>query len=168
MAFTAIDSAEIVSGKPVSTTTQGKIKDNFDDHESRLQVIESGTAVTYPPIIFRVNGPYYVGGAVNNVTETTINFPIRITGIRLIIDTAGSSGSTEVDVKFKRGAAAFTTLLTTKPLLSYTAGSNAISTNGVLDNTVTTLLAGDILRLDMTSVQTGGIGFLVRIDFVGA
>lgn len=168
MAFTPIGSTEIESGKPVTTSTQGKIKDNFDDHEERISVIESGTATTYPPLIFRVSGNYSVAGAVDGVLKTTTNFPIQVTGVRLLIDTAGSGGTTEIDVKYKRGVAAYTSILTTKPSVASSSGNDALSSNGVVNPSHDTLQAGDIIRLDLTSVQTNGVGFTVRIDYSGA
>lgn len=164
MAFTTITTTEIEVGKPVTNTTADKIRQNFDDHEGRIGTLETGVGVSYPPLILRVNGPYHIAGATNGILKTTTNFPITITGIRLLIDTAGTSGTTEVDVKYKRGVAAYTTLLTTKPSVSYSTGSDALSTNGVLIGSPS-LLAGDIIRLDLTSVQTGGVGFTVRIDY---
>ena len=56
MSYTAINSGEIESGKPVRADTQTKIKENFDDHESRILAVETGAATVYPPIILRVNG----------------------------------------------------------------------------------------------------------------
>lgn len=165
MSFTAITTGEIESGKPVRNDTQEKVRTNFNDHESRLQSLEGGSATTYPPMIFRVGGPYGYYPAADGILKTTTNFPITITGVRILIDTAGSSGTTEIDVKYKRGGGAWTSILTTKPSVSYSAGNDALSSNGVVNPAEADLQAGDIIRLDTTSVQTNGIGFLVRIDF---
>lgn len=165
MPFTALTSTEIASGKPNSSSVFSKLKDNFDNHESRLLVVESGGAVAYPPIIMRVNGYYAWKNLTNGLLKTTMNFNLTITGVRLIIDTAGSAGTTEIDLKYKRGAGAYTSILTTKPSVAFGAGNDATSTNAVLDLAQVNLLAGDFLRLDLTSVQTGGNSFMVRIDF---
>lgn len=168
MSFTAITTPEVTSGKPVTADVGLKIKDNFDDHESRLLSIEGGAGTTYPSIVFRVNGPYYHGwsGTITGLVKSAVNFSITITGVRLIIDTAGSSGTTEIDVKFKRGGGSWTSILSTKPTVAFGAGDDATSSNGVVDAANNDLLAGDLLRLDLTSVQTGGSGFTVRIDYV--
>jgi len=165
MAFNALTSGEIATGKPVAGTTQTKIKDNFDDHESRLQAIEGGSATTFPPLTFRVNGPYSIEGATNSLTKTTTNFPITFTGGRLLIDVAGSGGTTEIDIKYKRGAGAWTSIFSTRPSVASAAGNDSISSNGVLDPSNVSLLAGDLIRVDTTSVQTGGVGFTVRLDY---
>ncbi len=165
MSFIAIAASEVLSGKPVSANTGTKIADNFDDHESRLQSLEGGATTTYPPLVFRVNGIYWTYGATDGLVKTTTNFPIIFTGVRILIDKAGSSGTTEVDIKYKRGVAAFTSMLNTKPSVLYSAGDDSISSNAVLDPSNSSLLAGDIIRLDITSVQTGGKGFTIRIDY---
>jgi hypothetical protein len=164
MSFTAITTGEIASGEPTSMTTQTKIKDNFDNHESRLQSLESANTGD-PPIILRVNGNYSEAGALNSVLKTTTNLSLNITGVRILIDQAGSAGTTQIDLKRSRAGGAYTTIFTTKPSVSYTAGNDALSTNAVLDASMQSFIAGDILRLDITGVQTGALSFLVRIDF---
>lgn len=165
MSFVTLTPEEIASGTPVRSDTHTKIKENFDDHESRLQSLEGGADTTYPPLILRVNGPYGYLTAKDDVLRTTTNFPITITGCRLLIDTAGTAGTTEIDVKYKRGGGAWTSIMTTKPSVSYTLGSNYTSTNGIVNPTQADLQAGDLIRLDITSIQTSGIGFTVRLDF---
>lgn len=161
MPFTSITTTEIASGKPVAATTQTKIKDNFDNHESRIVTIESAGSA-FPPIIFRVNGGYCVKSA---LIKTTANFSFNITGIRILVDTAGSAGTIEVDVQKKTGAGVFESVLTTLPTVLFSAGNDALSTNAILNPTKVGVVAGDILRLDITSAQTDGLGFLVRIDY---
>jgi hypothetical protein len=169
MSYSAITSGEIASGEPVKADTLTKVKDNFTDHESRIQTIETGVGTTYPPMTFTVNGPYgkySTGTPFLGLTYTTTNFNITITGVRLIILTAGSGGTTEVDVQFKRGAGTWTSILTTPPSAASTDGNNYTSTNGVVNATYADLLAGDLIRLDLSSVQTGAAeDFVVRIDY---
>lgn len=165
MAFTSLTSGEILTGQPTSNTTATKIKDNFDNHEARLISVEGGGNVTYPPLIMRVNGHYDTLGATIGILKTVTNFALTITGIRIYIDEAGSSGSTEIDLKFSRAGGAYTSVLNTKPSVVFSAGNDAVSTNAILNSSYVDLEAGDILRLDTTSVQTGGRGFYVRIDY---
>lgn len=168
MAFTPINSTDVESGKPASTTVLGQVKDNFDDHEDRIVLLESGVGQTFPPLVFRVGGPYGAYGARTALLKTTTNFAIEIIGVRLLVDVAGTTGTTEIDIKRKSGGGSFTSIFTTKPSLSYTAGNDSISNNAVLDSSQVTLSAGDILQLDLTSVQSFARGFTVRIDYVGA
>jgi hypothetical protein len=161
MSFVPLTTGEIATGEPVTTATATKIKDNFDDHEERLQVAELSSA-SYPPIIFRVNGYYNV---VSSLLKTTNNFDLTILGARILIDIAGTSGITEIDLLRKRGVGAWESIFTTQPTVAFGAGDNSLSTDTILDPTKVDLEVGDILRLDITSAQVGGKGFLVRIDY---
>lgn len=167
MAFTTITTAEVAVGEPVRNDTQTKIKDNFDNHETRIIAVESGNTTVYPPIIFRVNGSYnQLLTPGTNILRTTMNFNLTVTGARLLIDNAGVSGTTEIDLLYKRGAGAWTSILTTKPSLTSASGSNSISTNTVLNSGQVALQAGDLLRLDITSSQDAtATNFMVRVDY---
>lgn len=167
MSFTSITVQEIAVGESVSNGTMTKIKDNFDNIDNRLTTVEGGGATTYPPIVFSVSGnPAYLNIPYTGFLKTTCNFNLTITGVRLITDIAGSSGSTEIDLKFKRGSDPYISILLTKPSLSYTTGNDSVSTNAVLDSTYVNLQTGDILRLDITSAQTASKNFIVRVDYV--
>lgn len=161
MAFQVINSGEIASGEPTTTTTQNKIKNDLDDHEDRIQALEA-VIVDFLPITMEVNGYYYVN---DNVLKTTSNSALTITGARILVNVAGSSGTLEIDIKKKRGVGAYTSIFTTKPSLVYSTGDDALSSNAVLDSSQVDIQAGDILRLDITSAQVDGVGFLVRIDY---
>lgn len=164
MAYVPITTAEITTGEPVANTTQTKIKDNFIAHETRIASLEGGSSSVYPPVIFRVNG-VYADVIATGLLKTTINFNLTVTGVRLLIDQAGTVGTTTIDIRYKRGAGAYTSVLSTKPSVLFSAGSDSISTNAVLDPTQVNLLAGDIIALDITSAQTAAKNFIVRLDF---
>lgn len=161
MAYVAITSGEIATGEPVAATTQTKIKDNFADHESRITTLEAAGSA-FPPIIFRVNGLYAVA---EGLIKTTANFSFSITGVRILVDQAGSSGSIEIDILKKRGGDPFESILTALPTANYTDGDDFLSDGATLNPTKIDVEAGDILRLDITSIQAAGVGFLVRIDY---
>lgn len=167
MAFTSLTTQEISTGEPVTNSTMTKVKENFDNLNTRTTSLEGGSNTIYPPILLRVNGnaakltlPY------TGFLKTTMNFNITITGVRIITDIAGSSGSTEIDLKFKRGANPYTSIFSSLPTVSYSVGNDAASVNGTLNPTYVDLQTGDILRLDITGVQTAGKNFIVRIDYV--
>jgi hypothetical protein len=165
MAYTAITTTEIESGGPTTTTLLGKVKENFSNHESRIQDMEGGGAIAYPPILLSVKGYYGDQGPAEGWVKYFPNFNGTITGARLIIDQAGSANSTEVDVLIKSGVGSYTSIYSTKPIAAYTDGDDYTSTNQVLDSGNVDFLAGDIIRLDTTSVQTNGHSFYVRIDY---
>lgn len=172
MAYSDLTSTEIGSGKPVSNPLLDKVKENFTNHETRIDALETGTSTVYPPIIMKVNGNYGSYGGVVDFLKTTLNFNLTITGVRILVEKAGTSGDTEIDLKFKRGAGSYTSVLTTLPSCNYQDGDDFSSTgtaNGsvaaVLNATYVDLQAGDILRLDITSAQAQAQNFIVRIDY---
>ncbi len=163
MSFTAITAGEIASGQSVKTTTQTLVRTNFDDHESRIQALEAGST-GLPPIIFSVSGRYSDWGAIDEVIFTTATYTFDITGARIIIRDAGSAGTLEIDIKKKRGGGSWTSIFTTKPSVLFSAGDYAVSSNAIFDPDEIDVIAGDLLRLDITSVQTDATGFIVRLD----
>ncbi len=165
MSFTALTEAECNSGEPVKTTTHNKIRTNLDDHEARILAAEAATNI-FQSIIMRVNGPYGLMGIVNDILKTTIATQINIIGVRILIDKAGNSGDTEIDIKVKRAAeASYTSILTVKPSANFSDGDDFLSTSGTLNASEQVIYPGDVLRLDQTAVQPDGNGYLVRIDW---
>lgn len=163
MAFTTIPTSIIQSGDPViQELWDTYVKDNLDDHESRIVGLEGGSNVVYPPFFWNVSGQYETSVPLVNTGMIRLNFSLTVLAGRLLIKTAGTSGTTEIDFLYKRGASAFTSIFSTKPSVAFGAGDYAVSTNGILS--VTSLLAGDILRMDITTTQSGApnglVGFL--------
>ncbi len=169
MTFIPITTGEIAVGEPLTNSTATKIKDNFDNLDERITDVETGSSTVYGPIVLNVNGEYStLTTPYTNLLKTTINFNITVTGVRLIIDDAGTSGTTEIDIKFKRGSGSYTSILSTKPSVAYSAGDDSTSTNAVLNPGEVDLQAGDIIRLDLTSSQSRASSFIVRIDYIKA
>ncbi len=137
MVFTAITVGEIETGEPVKSSTQTKIKANFDNLDDRLTSLEGGSSTVYSNISLRVNGAYGESGDLTipytGITKTTCNFNITITGVRILVDQAGISGTTEIDLKYKRGSGSYTSIFSTKPSVGYASGNDSISTNAVLN-----------------------------------
>lgn len=170
MPMLEITDEEIQPGEPVSAETAGKIKNNLEELEDRVTGLEGGSATIYPPIIMRVGGTYGEPGDLAipaaNLLKTTLNFNLTITGVRILIDKAGISGNTEIDLKYKRGAAVYKSIFTTKPMIAAAAGDDATSESGVLNVSEVTLQAGDILALSITEAQLRASGVMIRIDYV--
>ena len=57
MAFITIPSSAIEVGRAIKKSLFTLIKDNFDDHESRLNLVEAGVEGVLP-LVFNVNGNY--------------------------------------------------------------------------------------------------------------
>lgn len=160
MSFDTLTTQEITAAEPVASTMLTKVKNNFDDHEDRIQELEA-TVTEGLPIIFRVNGYYF---AKNGVLKSTANSSLTIIGVRILVDVAGSAGILEIDIQRKRGGGSYESIFSSKPTASYSSGNDYLSA-GTLDLTKVDIVSGDILRLDITSSQTNGQGFLVRIDW---
>jgi hypothetical protein len=169
LSFTSLTTEQIATGEPLTNSIVTKIKDNFDILDSRITSVEGGSNTVYPPLVFRVNGYYGEPGELTipatYYLKTTMNFNLTVTGCRLLIDAAGSSGTTEIDLKYKRGAGSYTSIFTTLPSVGYAAGNDSISTNAVLDSGQVALQAGDILAMSITNAQAGAAGFTVRLDY---
>jgi len=169
MAFTVITTNEIATGESVKNTTLTKVKDNFDNLDERVTNLEGGSNAVYPPLTFSVSGnPAKLNLPYTGFMKTTINFNIIVTGVRILTDVAGSSGSHEIDIKYSRAGGAYTSIFTTRPSISFGAGNDTLSTNAVLDVNEVDLNTGDIIRLDIINAQTASRNFLVRIDYVKA
>lgn len=159
MAFTVINSSEIAAGEPTKQELFGKIKDNFDDHESRIGDTEAFTTATVP-FIFEVVGQ---GRVVNGTTYIRVPFSITLTGIKLFVFKAGTSGTLTVDVQRKVGVGAFATVLSSAVSSAYTDGDLFVQADSGL--AITSIPAGAFLRLDISSIQIGAEGFQVIVEY---
>lgn len=152
MAFLTIPSSTIEAGDPVTQDLWSLTKDNLDDHETRIVSVEGGGNVVYVPSHWNVQGYYGDWQTFIRTGTVRIPFNIDILGGRLLTNVAGTGGDTEIDFLFKRGAGAFTTIFSSKPTSNFSAGDNDLA-SGTLN--VTSLLLGDLLRMDITASQTG-------------
>ena len=163
MVFEEISLEEIEAGKPTKQELFLKSKNSLDDHEDRIVVTE-GSLNAFLPMDFGLNGPYQILGTLDNYAGIyRVTFNLTITSIRLITHIAGSSGSSETNILFKRGVGAFTTVLDTRPSLAFGTGNFAISTNAVLNSVNKFLQAGDLVKADLTGSQGGEPRGLVTI-----
>lgn len=164
MAYSAITTGEIAVGEPTKNSLFTKIKDNFIDHESRISTLE-GSGFGFRPLEFHLTKAAYddyVAASATYYGFLRVNFDITLSAIRMLYLKAGGSGTQTHDVLYKRGASAFATVLTSP--ISVAFGSTLYSsTSGTL--AVTSLLAGDILALNVSAAQTGDWQFLTELEF---
>ena len=168
MAFSAISSAVIAVGSAIKKELWDKVKLNFDDLDTRLNVIESTSAKI--PII-----KFYVLNASDFSTATGLfywesNDTLTITSAYVQIFEKGSlTGTFEVDIEKSTtnlNSTSFTSIFTTKPSINFTTASDyAKSTNQVFDSTKTSIVPGNYLRFDITQTPTGGVmsKFLITV-----
>ena len=165
MAFDAINTAETLPGQPTKTELFTKTKDNFDDHESRLAVSEASLG-RFAPAEFAIVGPTQTTDAdlvKNEVLTWRVPFDITVLGTRLLILSAGASGSTEIELEVKQGVAAFTTILASPVSVAFGAGNYALGSASL--GALTELDGGDIVRLNVNAVQEGGESFTVYMEY---
>jgi hypothetical protein len=160
MSFSPIDSATIAAGQPVKQELLATVKDDFDDHESRLSVVEAAIG-RLPPIEFAVLGVLVAPLAIDGVLAYRVEANMTITAARLFVKTAGSSGSVTVDVEYKRGGGAWTSILSAPVSAAFGAGDYAV-VSGTL--TFQNMVAGDLLRLNIDAVQSGMEDFTVYLE----
>lgn len=160
MSYATITPEEIQVGEPTAKPLFDKIKGDLDDHESRLGATEVA-ATTRPPIEFGVFGVLQSPLTYDGILITRIDINLTITAVRLLVKLAGSSGTVSVDVEYKRGVGAWTSILTGNVSVAQAAGDYAIA-SGVL--AVTDLEAGDLIRLNVDSVQVDMEDFSVFLE----
>ena len=123
---------------------------------------------------FFINGKYYVGGASQTGVDGAYAFlkDAEITGIMMFNLIAGASGTTTLDiVRYTASNTGGSSIFTVKPAISSTAGDNAYvmvdltPSYTILENpsgttaptmALTTVSAGDLIKMNFTSVQAGG------------
>ena len=159
MAFSTITSAQIDAGEPTTQELFVKIKDNEDDHETRITTLEASQNV-FEPIKAHISGEGYVGDGILFYRATR---DIDILGVRVMtLDDGGDSGSMTIDIsKSAAGGGAFSTILTGVITASTTAFT-------VISGTLigaTTASAGDIMRVDVDSIRAGASGFEISIEY---
>lgn len=154
------------NGQTIDETWFNVLKSVAEDHEDRVDALET----LVREIRFDING--FIGDSsvvgavpVNGVLYYPLLEDVHFTSGQIFVVAAGTSGTYQADIKFKRGAGSYTSIFTTKPSSVYTDGDLYTSTNGVLDGANDDLLAGDVLRLDLTGSQLGGRGLSLRLKY---
>lgn len=159
MAFIALSTAEIQSGKATKQELFQKTKDNFDDHESRISDLEA-SATSTDPFVFTVQG---MAPIQDELSIIRVPFGITVTGVKLFVWQAGNAGTVTVDVERKVGAGAWATILTSTIASAYTAGDyDLVNAAGI---SIPSIAAGSFLRLNIDSMQSGLSGFQVIIEY---
>lgn len=153
MAFVTIDPVLIEVGEPTRKELFQTIKDDLDDHESRISTAENSVNVS-KEITFPIVGNYAFNGPKTAAAYYKLISDITVQAVKIHQFKAYTSGTTEFDVLYKRGVGAFTTIFTSRPTVTSANGDFYTSNNGIISTT--DLLVNDIIRLDITSTQTGG------------
>jgi hypothetical protein len=168
MAFSSISSLAIAVGAAIKAELWGKVKNNFDDHETRINNIE--TVSNKIPIIkfYTLNASSFSTATGLYYWESNDNFTITNAYVQ-IFEKGSLTGTFQVDIlksTTNLDGASFSTIFTTKPSINYsTASDYAKSTNQVFDPTKISIVSGNYLRFDITQTPTGGVmsKFLITV-----
>lgn len=150
---------------PLPTRTNGQTIDQtwFNDINTELVLVDSklSKVVDSGALVFSYKGSLDNMDGFNRAAHAFLTQGIDILSATLFIETHGSSGNLEVDIKFKRGAGSWTSVFQTKPKIPFGAGNDSDSDTGsgataaIIDSTYDQLIADDQIRLDITDVPAG-------------
>lgn len=160
MAFTTLPDSLIQVGKAITRTLfKTYVKDNLDDLDTRMTSIEgsAGKIIIFDDLVINAAG---LGATITGLDIYRAASAYDLTDAKVYIFTKGSlTGTLEIDIQ-KSSSADFTSsvsVFTTRPSITYASASDYDeSNNAVFDLTNKVIAAGDYLRLDVTSLPTGG------------
>lgn len=110
------------------------------------------------PIVFDVFG---VPRVQDGILFHRVDAAITLNTFRVIVNDAGTSGTLTVDMEYKRGAGAWTSILSSPVSIASSSGDLAAAV-GTLS--VTSLDAGDFLRLNVDATQASIESFSVIVE----
>ena len=166
--FVTLDSSLLDVGDPVKKEIFDQIKCNEDDLDSRLTLQEQGASKVKVFIQKVINASPATTITELDLFQATADFTLTEFKIQ-IFETGTLTGTLEADVKKSTTTPAtgsFTSVMATKPSIDlglasdYDESNNAAFDSGQID-----VSDGDFLRLDITSLPTGGVfgEFLVKV-----
>ena len=166
MAYVPIDPDTIKVGDPITKELWDRIKNNFDDIDTRLNTAISGSGK-----IALMNEDILVGS--NGITTTTLTYEVIqdciITegAIQLFSKNGVSSGSLTIDVKKNSSTnpAGFNSVFSVQPTLNMASATDYQRSAGVIDPAAQSLAIGTILKLDIISLPVGIPRF--RVNLIG-
>jgi len=158
MSFITIPSGWLTVGQAVKQRLFTRIKDNLDDLDSRITVLSSSSR--YIPIInedikIQSNASGLLTGII--FIEIIQSCSITEASIQLFAKGMATSGTLSIDIKKNTttNPTGFTSIFTTAPSLNLATGYDYQRQLGVINTSVSTLSAGDILRVDITNLPAG-------------
>lgn len=160
MAFSSISSLAISVGKAIKKELWDKVKDNFDNLDSRVNSLETNAKKIE---VFKLdvrNGSSFSSATGLIYYEADDAFTITDAFIR-IYEKGSLTGVLEVDIKKSTtnlDGTSFTSIFTTKPKITFASASDYdASTNQVFDAGQVSISPGDFLRFDITTAPGSGV-----------
>ena len=171
MPFVIIAPARYEVGDPVTADLIGDMVGDLNDHESRIDSVETSIKKIEVFKYLLLNGSSFSTATGLDYYRAEDSFTITKVAIEIFEKNGVSSGILEIDVKksvTNKNSGSFTTIMTTKPSINYaTAVDNQESSNQVINVSSATITPGQYLRLDITSTPSGAGGvapkFLITV-----
>lgn len=166
MPFVPINPATIEVGDPITKELFDLIKNNFEDHESRLQILSGGSGK-----ISLMNEDIHigVGGDLVGVLyyEVIQNCIITEAAIQLFEKAPATIGTLSIDIKKNTTTdpTGFNTVFSTPPSIDIATALDYQRTTGLINSAAQALAVGEILRLDITGLPEFLKKF--RVDLLG-
>lgn len=164
MAFTPINDTEIEVGKPLKQGLFQKIKDSLDDHEDRIESINAAVSGSRP-LELDLLGEYATLSTQerDKVVKLAVSGDITITKVTLLVDKAGVSGTTDIDIQHAVPTGIYSSVLESPLSIPFGAGNEAeavgsLNSNVDVDN-------GSIITLTLINAQSEAENLYVRIEF---
>jgi hypothetical protein len=156
-------------GSLLLNTTNGKLYRKNDSGSSInwSEIGAGGGGGSFLPIEFDVGGQYSVGGSTQTeVMIYRVPSDATISSVFLFVKTAGSGGTLQVDIqRSTNSGVSWSSIFSTKPSASAASGSYFTATNGVISGGSLSLTTGNLLRLNIDSIQSGSAeGFSVQLQ----
>jgi hypothetical protein len=168
MAYIPIDLSTIKVGDPIKKELLDLVRNNFEDHESRIQIIAGGSGK-----IALINEDAYVlanaSGLLTGCFYVEVIQACIITegSIQLFAKANATSGTLTVDVKKNTttNPSGFNSVFSTPPTLNLAVVADYSKNAGIINPAAQALAVGDILRVDITALPTALKRF--RINLIG-
>lgn len=141
-------------------------KANFDNHELRLLAQEAGGGK-----LSIINSDIHIGssGLLTGIYHYEVIQACIITECAFQLFEKVASGTLTVDIKKNTttNPAGFNSIMTTAPTIAMASASNYQRVSGVINTGLNSLSAGDIIRVDVTSLPIGMSKFrvIVKAEF---
>lgn len=135
-----------------------RIKNNFNDHESRINTLEFSAVrltVFNDDVIINSNSITYTGVA---FFSSPFDFILQSAEVQLLGKGGITTGTLEIDFKKNTSPSdvGMASVFTTRPSINFaTATEFEVSTNQVFDGLQSQINIGDVIRFDITSLPSG-------------
>ena len=160
MAFSPIDSNTIKVGDPITSDTITLIKNNFDDHELRINSLATSGGT-----VFIINGDVsFVGFNISNPSifyyKARQDFSINDFRVQLFTKQGLTSGDLVFDLQKSNDTndSNFSTVLSSSLSISFLSASNYSEHIASLNPSLNDVLTGQVLRIKVTNIPSNFSG----------